>query len=286
MTLPFYFYMNMIILSTIIQLKINLLFIQALKLIEKIFSSLVFMNYDNRYDLLDRFINKKILHSLKNALKTCQWFELYILSQEYSWLSEANFNLHQAKYLIDKIKYFKLSHDINFIEPSTFKSIHLRLINIKLDIKDIKDIKTCKYPTMMQNTALKNLKIMLAIGVGFLVLGVILVIVSVVTLSKDNDLQCSSFKTGVCAGYSLTQDETFCCGYSSIICYAKFYCNGDEFIVNGLRYIGIASIVGGIITSIIFCVRRKRITNDLYLRQQAWFWICDLCKISLRFDRY
>ena len=40
----------------------------------------------------------------------------------------------------------------------------------------------------MQNTALKNLKIMLGVGVVFLLLGITLVIVSVVTLSKDNNL--------------------------------------------------------------------------------------------------
>jgi len=79
----------------------------------------------------------------------------------------------------------------------------------------------------MQQPSQSNLKILLGAFIGLLVLGVVFIIVSVATLSSDNSLECADFKTGPCVDYWITQDETFCCSPNSIICYAKFYCNGD-----------------------------------------------------------
>jgi len=102
----------------------------------------------------------------------------------------------------------------------------------------------------------KNLKILLGAAIGFCVLGVIFIIVSSVTLSQDNELNCF-FTSGQCIGYVIPQGSDYCCSPLDIYCYAKFYCNGDTFIVNGLRYMGIGSFVIGIIVLIVFC-RKKR----------------------------
>ncbi len=103
----------------------------------------------------------------------------------------------------------------------------------------------------------RNLKILLATAISLFVVGIIFIVVSSATLSKDNDLICL-FTDGPCVGYIIQQDSNFCCPIIGDTCYAKFYCNGDTFIVNGLRYIGIGLGVIGIITFITFCIRRRK----------------------------
>ena len=107
-----------------------------------------------------------------------------------------------------------------------------------------------------KNTMDKNLKILLIAAIGLFLLGIAFIIVSTVTLYNDNELTCI-FSTGPCIGYVFPQDDNFCCSLFSKICFAKFYCNGDTFTVNGLRYMGIGSAVIGIIVFIVFCCKKR-----------------------------
>jgi hypothetical protein len=103
----------------------------------------------------------------------------------------------------------------------------------------------------------RSLKILLATAIALFAIGMTFIIVSTATLVKDNGLNCL-FTTGDCVGYFLEQDSTFCCPLIGNTCYAKFYCNGDYFIVNGLRYMGIGSAAIGIILIIIVCIRKRK----------------------------
>jgi hypothetical protein len=107
----------------------------------------------------------------------------------------------------------------------------------------------------------QNLKILLGTAIGFFVLGAIFIIVSTATLSSDNELSCLFF-TGPCIGYVIPQDSDFCCASFDYMCYAKFYCNGDTFTVNGLRYMGIAAFVIGIVVAIVFCQKKRAAPNN------------------------
>ncbi len=107
----------------------------------------------------------------------------------------------------------------------------------------------------------KGAKILLGASIGLFLLGVILIIVSTATLYSDNELNCF-FSSGQCIGYIIPQDSDFCCPIIGDTCYAKFYCNGDSFIVNGFRYIGIGAVLIGIITLIVFCCKNKKNSAD------------------------
>ena len=102
-----------------------------------------------------------------------------------------------------------------------------------------------------------SLKIILGAAVGLSLLGIIFIVVSTATLFSDNELDCL-FLDGPCLGYIIPQDSDFCCPLFGNVCYAKFYCNGDTFTVNGLRYMGIGSILFGIIMAIVFCCRQRK----------------------------
>ncbi len=105
----------------------------------------------------------------------------------------------------------------------------------------------------------KSAKILLGTSIGLFLLGVVFIIVSTATLYSDNELNCL-FLNGPCLGLIIPQDSDFCCPLTiyEATCYAKFYCNGDTFTVNGLRYMGIGSVVVGIITLIAFCCKNKK----------------------------
>lgn len=102
-------------------------------------------------------------------------------------------------------------------------------------------------------------KILLGASIGLFILGIVFIIISTSTLYSDNELNCL-FVNGPCLGFIVPQNFDFCCPLSvyADTCYAKFYCNGDTFAVNGLRYMGIGSFAIGIITLIVFCCKKKR----------------------------
>ena len=105
----------------------------------------------------------------------------------------------------------------------------------------------------------------LGIGSTILLVGVVLVIVSIVTLSNDGDLPCT-FNNSYCESsyfFPNPEDTTFCCDYLGF-CYAKFYCNGDEFVVNTFRYIAIALGFLAIITMIVGC---RKMTQEKKMAQ-------------------
>ena len=102
----------------------------------------------------------------------------------------------------------------------------------------------------------KSSRILLFTAIGLLVLSIVFFIVSTVTLYNDYELNCF-FSTGPCVGYVYPQDADFCCFLKTSLCYAKFYCNGDTFTVNGLRFMGIGTALIGIITFIVFCCKKK-----------------------------
>ena len=97
-------------------------------------------------------------------------------------------------------------------------------------------------------------KAILGVGGVFVGLAVIVLIVSIVTLVNDGDLSCT-FSNNICDSsyrYENPDDPTFCCDIYGF-CYAKFYCNGDEFVVNGLRYVAIGCVILGIVLMIVGC---------------------------------
>ena len=133
----------------------------------------------------------------------------------------------------------------------------------------------------------KNLKILLIAAIGLFLLGIAFIIVSTVTLYNDNELTCTF--TGPCFGYVIQQEINFCCSLFSSICFAKFYCNGDTFTVNGLRYMGIGSAVIGIIVFIVFCCKKRnnpanyqQFPNCFYKRIHHKFIIFDLIVVFMQ----
>ena len=97
-------------------------------------------------------------------------------------------------------------------------------------------------------------KAILTMGVLFLGLAAIVLIVSISTLLNDNGLECN-FSNNICDSsyrYEDPDNPSFCCdiyGY----CFAKFYCNGDEFVVNGFRFVAIGCAILGIVIMIVGC---------------------------------